>query len=107
MEGAGDGKAKRRSKRVGLPTRWVRLVTRIPLLTVVVVVLGLGVLALPTLHITLALSDNSKAAPSTPQRQTYDAVTREFGAGTTRALSVTANIITSTSPKTCRTSPTG
>lgn len=95
-----DGEdAVRRRERVGFATWWERLITRVPLVTVVVVVLGLGVLSVPTLGVSLALPDNSTAAPSTPQRQTYDAITREFGVGYNAPLSVTADIITSTDPK--------
>jgi putative drug exporter of the RND superfamily len=91
---------RRRSSRprVGVPTRWVRLVTRVPLLTVGLVVAGLLVLAMPTSSLELALPDNSTAPEDTPQRQTYDAVTAAFGEGYNAPLTVTAGVITSTDP---------
>ncbi|MET0765697.1 MAG: MMPL family transporter [Blastococcus sp.] len=61
--------------------RWTRLVTRRPLLTVVVVLAGLVVLALPAPQLQLALPDNSSAAPETSQRQAYDLISEHFGPG--------------------------
>jgi len=90
---------KPRRPRVGLAERWVRLVTRVPLLTVVVIALGLGALALPTAGLTLALPDNSTAAAGSPQRETYDTISRDFGAGYNAPLSVLADVLTSSDPK--------
>jgi RND superfamily putative drug exporter len=61
--------------------RWTRLVTRRPLLTVVVVLAGLLVLAIPAPQLQLALPDNSTAAPDSPQRQAYDLISDNFGPG--------------------------
>ena len=61
--------------------RWTRLVTRRPLLTVLVVLAGLVVLAIPAPQLRLALPDNSTAAPDTPQRQAYDLISDNFGPG--------------------------
>jgi putative drug exporter of the RND superfamily len=61
--------------------RWTRLVTRRPLLTVVVVLAGLLVLALPAPQLQLALPDNSTAAPDSPERQAYDLISENFGPG--------------------------
>jgi RND superfamily putative drug exporter len=61
--------------------RWARLVTRRPLLTVLVVLAGLVVLAIPAPQLRLALPDNSTAAPDTPQRQAYDVISDNFGPG--------------------------
>ncbi|MFI1176681.1 MMPL family transporter [Streptomyces melanogenes] len=64
-----------------LGARWVRTVTRIPALTVVLVAAGLLVVAWPARDLQLALPDNGSAAKSTTQRETYDTITKEFGPG--------------------------
>ena len=46
--------------------RWTRLITRRPLLTVVLVLAGLLALAIPAPQLQLALPDNSTAAPDSP-----------------------------------------
>ena len=61
--------------------RWTRLVTRRPLVTVLAVLAGLLVLALPAPQLQLALPDNSTAAPDTPERQAYDLISENFGPG--------------------------
>ena len=61
--------------------RWTRLVTRRPLVTVLVVLAGLLVLALPAPQLQLALPDNSTAAPDSPQRRAYDLISENFGPG--------------------------
>jgi RND superfamily putative drug exporter len=61
--------------------RWTRLVTRRPLLTVVAVLAGLVVLAIPAPQLELALPDNSTAAAESPQRQAYDLISENFGPG--------------------------
>jgi RND superfamily putative drug exporter len=78
--------------------RWVALVTRRPLLTVIVVVLGLGVVALPARDLAVALPDNGSAPVGSTQREAYDLVAKGFGAGYNAPLLVTADIITSTDP---------
>ena len=58
--------------------RWTRLVTRRPLLTVLVGLAGVLVLAIPAPQLQLALPDNST---DTPQRQAYDLISDNFGPG--------------------------
>ena len=70
-----------------------------PLLTVAGVLVLLGIAAIPFLSLDLALPDNSTAPAGSQQRQTYDAITREFGEGYNAPLSVSADIITSTDPE--------
>jgi RND superfamily putative drug exporter len=77
---------------------WVRLVTRVPLLTVVIVVAGLAVCALPAADLRLALPDNGTEEEGAPARDTYDVVSEHFGPGYNGPLIVTADIITSTDP---------
>ncbi|MFI7586516.1 MMPL family transporter [Spongisporangium articulatum] len=85
-------------RRTGFAGRWVHLVTRAPLVTTVVVVLGLGTAALPALDLRLALPDGGSAPVETSQRQTYDLVSEHFGAGYNGPLLMTADIIASTDP---------
>jgi RND superfamily putative drug exporter len=61
--------------------RWTRLITRRPLLTVLTVLAGLAVMAVPAPQLELALPDNSTAAEDTPQRQAYDLISENFGPG--------------------------
>ncbi|MBZ6172631.1 MMPL family transporter [Streptomyces olivaceus] len=61
--------------------RWARLVTRRPLVTVVAVVVGLAVMALPAAQLSLAMPDNGTAAPESTQRKAYDLISDAFGPG--------------------------
>ena len=78
---------------------YVHTITRRPIVTVTAVVVLLGLATVPAMSLELALPDNSTAPTSTPQRQTYDAITRAFGEGYNSPLTVTANVITTSSPK--------
>nr|WP_231134329.1 MMPL family transporter [Motilibacter deserti] len=61
--------------------RWARIVVAKPLLTVAVIVLGLGAVALPARELALALPDNGSAAPESGQREAYDEISASFGPG--------------------------
>ncbi|GAA3177409.1 MMPL family transporter [Blastococcus jejuensis] len=61
--------------------RWTRLITRRPLVTVVLVLAGLLALAIPAPQLELALPDNSTAGEETTQRQAYDLIAENFGPG--------------------------
>jgi RND superfamily putative drug exporter len=61
--------------------RWTRLVTRRPLITVLAVIAGLLVLAIPAPQLQLALPDNSTAAPESPERRAYELISDNFGPG--------------------------
>lgn len=78
---------------------WVAIVTRIPALTVALVLVIIGVLAYPVKDLALALPDNGSADLGSPQRATFDLIAKEFGPGYNAPLLVTADIITSTDPK--------
>ncbi len=78
--------------------RWVRFATKVPALTIVVIVVGLGLLAIPAQSLRLALPTNGESAAGTPARVTYDLVTEHFGPGQNAPLLVTASIIESTDP---------
>lgn len=84
--------------RIGLARRWVRLVTKIPLLTIVLVVVGLGAMAYPATDLRIALPSNAVAAPGSTQRTTYDLLSDHFGAGFNGPLVVTATIVGSDDP---------
>jgi len=77
---------------------WVRMVTRVPLLTVAVVIIGLGAVAYPAKDLWLSLPNAGQLPASEPARQTYDAITREFGPGFNGPLVVTMQLVESTDP---------
>ncbi|MGN7800798.1 MMPL family transporter [Leifsonia sp. 22587] len=77
---------------------WVRVVTRIPIVTVVAVVIALGVAALPALQLRLALPDAGSQPEGKPARIAYDLVSEHFGPGYNGPLIVTGSIIQSTDP---------
>jgi RND superfamily putative drug exporter len=61
--------------------RWTRLIIRRPLVTVLLVVLGVLALAIPARELELALPDNSTAPAESTERQAYDLVSEHFGPG--------------------------
>ncbi len=77
---------------------WVALITKVPALTVVLVILVIGVLAYPVKDLALSLPDNGSAEEGSPQRETYDLIAKEFGPGYNAPLLVAADVITSTDP---------
>jgi RND superfamily putative drug exporter len=91
-------RTKKRARRPRIAQRWVRAVTRAPLVTVLVVVAGLAVCALPAAGLRLALPDNGTEAEGSQARTAYDVVADHFGPGYNGPLIVTADIITSTDP---------
>ena len=91
-----DPEASSRKKPFG--TGWVRMVTKIPALTILLVVLGVGALAIPIKDLELALPDQGTEQPGTSARDTYDLIDEEFGPGYNGPLLVTADIINSTDP---------
>ncbi len=78
--------------------KWVRLVTRVPLLTALLVVGVLVVLALPARDLSLGLPDNGYAPKGSTERTTYDLVSRDYGPGYNTPLLVTVDIIRTTDP---------
>ena len=77
---------------------WVRLVTKVPALTILVVIVGVGALAIPIKDLELALPDLGTEPQGTAARDTYDLVAEEFGPGYNGPLLVTADIINTTDP---------
>lgn len=93
---AEDPQAGPRKKPFGIG--WVRLVTKVPALTILLVVLGVGAMAIPLKDLELALPDQGTEQPGTPARDTYDLIAEEFGPGYNGPLLVTADIINTTDP---------
>jgi RND superfamily putative drug exporter len=89
---------KHEPQRAPVSRLWVRLATRVPLLTVAVVVAALAVCAVPAADLRLALPDNGTEEDGTPARDTYEVISEHFGPGYNGPLVVTADIITSTDP---------
>ncbi|MFJ4920329.1 MMPL family transporter [Streptomyces sp. NPDC088725] len=79
----GSRAARRETRTHGstMGTRWVTGVLRRPKRTVVAVVLGLLVLAVPAMHLKLALTDNGSEPKTSSTRQAYDKVADAFGPG--------------------------
>lgn len=61
--------------------RWARLVGRAPVVVLLLVVVGLGALAVPAKDLHLALPTDSTAAQGTTQRQASDLISSAFGPG--------------------------
>jgi RND superfamily putative drug exporter len=85
-EAAGGAAAAGAARSAG--ARWAALVTRRPLVTVLVVLAGIVVLALPAPRLHLALPDNGTAPAGSTQRQAYDLVAAHFGPGVNGPLVV-------------------
>lgn len=107
-EAAGDPELTRRRAAVAAPeprpnrffTGWVRAVTKVPALTVVLVIAAMGALSYPALDLRLALPDAGVMEEDDPARVTYDLVSEHFGDGFNGPLIVTGTIVTSTDPVT-------
>ncbi|MDW5325852.1 MMPL family transporter [Plantactinospora sp. KLBMP9567] len=88
-------RAVRREAADARPTmgaRWVRLVTRRPLVTTLAVVAALGVMAVPVPGLRLALTDSGSAPAASTQRQAYDLTAAAFGPGFNGPLLVLADL---------------
>jgi RND superfamily putative drug exporter len=93
-------RTRKRTKAVRPPLarRWVGLVTRRPVITIAAVVIALGVMTVPALSIQLALPDATTAAASSPERQSFEAVSDTFGPGYNAPLLITADVISNDAP---------
>ncbi|THG31839.1 MMPL family transporter [Naasia lichenicola] len=91
-----EGTPEEKNFRPTMGARWVRLVTRIPLIPIVLVIGLLGAFIVPALSLQLALPDNGGEPTSTTQRKAYDIVADEFGAGRNGPLVVLVDITQTT-----------
>lgn len=81
------------ARRIGPARWWVDTVTKWPLVTIVVVLVGLGALAYPAKDLQMALPTSGRSLPGTQDRQTYDAITETFGVGFNGPLIMTVDIV--------------
>jgi RND superfamily putative drug exporter len=88
MQDAHKGHVKHRT----LGARWVTLVTAKPIVTVIVVGLGLLVVAIPATQLRLTLPDAGYNPPDSVSREGYDLLTEGFGPGFNGPLLITADI---------------
>ncbi|MBO1902659.1 MMPL family transporter [Leucobacter weissii] len=77
---------------------WVRAVTAKPIITVLVVLIGLGAAALPAFGLRLALPGAETLEADNPARVTYELTGEHFGEGANGPLLLTGSIIHSTDP---------
>lgn len=78
--------------------RWVRVATVKPIITVLVVLVGLGAAAIPAMDLRLALPGAETLEQDDPARVTYELTGEHFGDGANGPLILTGSIITSTDP---------
>ena len=85
IRGGGKAGLQTRDPEAGSRTtfgeRWARLIARRPVAVLLLAVVGLGVVALPTLDMRLGLSDDSTASKDTTQGKAYDLLSEGFGPG--------------------------
>ncbi len=101
VRAAKGSRAQRRAQRparVGIARRWVRIVTKVPILTVVIVIAGLGAMAYPAKDLQIALPSAGHADPGSHARVTYDLIVDHFGPGYNGPLIVSATIVGSDDP---------
>ncbi|SJN09689.1 putative membrane transport protein [Leucobacter sp. 7(1)] len=78
--------------------RWVRIATVKPIITILVVLVGLGAAAIPAMDLRLALPGAETLEKEDPARVTYELTGEHFGEGANGPLILTGSIITSTDP---------
>ncbi len=77
---------------------WIKVVTKVPLVTVLICVVGLGALAWPAKDLTMALPSAGQNPVGTASRTTYDLVSEKFGPGANGPLIITGSIVESNDP---------
>ena len=78
--------------------RWVKIATVKPIITILVVLVGLGAAAIPAMDLRLALPGAETLEKEDPARVTYELTGEHFGEGANGPLILTGSIITSTDP---------
>src|SRR5699024_1196722 len=77
---------------------WVRMATKVPTVTILLIVAGLGICALPAQDLRLTLPSPGDQPEGTSVRQTYDTISEHFGPGYNSQVILTANIVSSHQP---------
>jgi RND superfamily putative drug exporter len=80
--------------------RWSHIATRVPLATILVVIVGLGIIAWPAHGLSLALPDNGTSPGGSSQRIAYDEVSANFGPGFNGPLLILADTSHAADPTT-------
>jgi RND superfamily putative drug exporter len=75
--------------------KWVRAITKFPLVTVIITVSGLAVLAIPAASLSLALPGGGQEPVDSTQRKAYDIISDSFGPGYNGPLLITVDITSS------------
>lgn len=94
----GDAEASEPKKKGRAFRWWVNLTTSHPVITIIVVVVGLGALSVPTVGLELSLPNSGQHEADAQDRIAYDLIDEYFGPGFNGPLIVTADIIGSTDP---------
>lgn len=85
----GMGKTKPKDlERASMGRSWVRFVRRFPAVVMAAVVLGLGAMSSPALHLEMALPSDSTSNKDTTQRKAADLMAEGFGPGVNAQLLV-------------------
>ncbi|HEY3338767.1 MAG TPA: MMPL family transporter [Propionicimonas sp.] len=77
----------------GFASWWVTLVTAWPVVTIVIVLAGIGALAYPAKDLSMALPTSGHSLPGTQDRETFDEITKTFGIGFNGPLIMTVGIV--------------
>ena len=86
--------------RPGMGSRWARLVQRYPVPLLLLGAAGLGVIALPAMHMRLGDSGNAQLPASSTERRAYDDISRAFGPGYNGQLTIVVTTSGAADPKT-------
>ncbi|RZI89146.1 MAG: MMPL family transporter, partial [Microbacterium sp.] len=86
------------ARRKGFAERWVTMVTRHPVVTTLAVVVGLGLVAIPSASLHLALPNAGVQPKESEARQAFDLTATHFGPGSNGPLIMAGTIVTSTDP---------
>ncbi|SMO33402.1 MMPL family transporter [Propioniciclava tarda] len=90
-----------RAKKVGgfnASRWWVGVVTKYPIITIVLVVAALGALSVPAKDLWMALPNSGRSHPGAADRVTFDQISEHYGVGANGTLVITAQIVESTDP---------
>src|SRR5690606_31903738 len=89
-------RADAQQQRPTMGARWVRMITRKPVLPVVAVTVLLGIIGIPAFSLQLSLPDNGNEPAGSSQRVAYDILAEGFGPGRNDPLLVALDITQTT-----------